>query len=387
MKFRNITFKLLVISTALAIFGALFCYSISEHRHPKGLAANADHPPRKERAVLGDTLPSTKVRSRPRNEAEAINPDSARRLIDSFDSRNQDITERSRFAANLIKQLCENGFSREAFKLIDEGHGQIRKWQLSTYFEHANLPDRELLDMMTGLDFRSGKHVAFIGFVARCKPEQLAAMISSSDVQEFLKFSKFSLDATSIALSTSLQSALAMVDKNHIDSILKVAEDLRGKGLLTPSDLVVIANHFNAGDAFSRWSLVESITSGAGVSDDVIAQKNQVLAAMVRADAPKAISKILESGDRAESDVGVIIDNWATIDSSGAAKWYQTNRATLSTQNRGFVAAAFSSIAMRSLDFDSARLWTAEVEDPKKQASIYQMIDAKEAEDNKANSN
>lgn len=318
-----------------------------------------------------------------KNKLEKVTPENALALIDDFKSRNQDMSAKTLFCSKIIRELCENGYSIEAWDIIEPGLGSVRFSQLSAFFLAAKLSTDELFDRLKTIE-SGGEMVSCFGyFLTRYKPSEFSDFLTSQRFKDFADSpnSKLSKDNISSSISLVLQRNLNDSPPAQVNNITNTISTMLSNGFLNPDDLLALLSKDNLGGPFVAWDLIKAVDIkhlAVGVSRDT---RDHLIAKMVYTDAPQTITKIFENGgDNFSHDIDVVISSWANIDSEGATSWYTQNLQSLTTQQRGAVAFAFSKAAMSSLEFNGAEQWALQIQDvTMRDAAIKAIADKRDA--------
>ncbi len=322
-------------------------------------------------------------KSNSQNKLEELTPDAAKKQIDDFFSTTSDLRERSLFCISIINRLCMEGYSHEAWELIDPNYGTVRSSGLRAFFASADLPQSELVKRLSNLDYKTDASVGFGGFVRRFAPDRLVDFFSSSDYAA-LKQAMHNADLPlneSGAISESLQIILLDSGAADLESVTKAAASLNSEGLLSSNELMSLLDSLPNEDAFYKWDLVGSIPEDSRMEGAVRQKRNSLISEMVEANGSLAITKIMASeSNRRESDINAAIGAWTTNDPSGAASWYGVNQSAMSGQDRDLLGIAFSKEAASSLEFEGAYRWAETVQDAKQRQELDDLIKKQQQE-------
>lgn len=295
-------------------------------------------------------------------------------LFEDFKSKHPGNKERLKFAQDMMKKLCELGYTQEAWDLIEKDQGDVRNNQLGAFFANAKLSNSELLGKISQSSL-ADIHVNFSGFMSRFKPEQYEEIVNSPDFKKFLG-GLGQLDSKSAAvfknnISSGLGSAITISlyeSPGQSQDLLRIAARLNSEGVLDTSRFMDLAARFGSGDPFGSWSLISSVDSGGQTT--VGQQRNNVIRNMLEADAPKALSTVLDNGSPSRaSDIKSAVESWVNLDSRGATDWFQQNRATLSPEDGDAIAFIFSSYVG-----DGAQQWAEQIRNPTLKAEAIKKI-------------
>lgn len=312
----------------------------------------------------------------------ALTPDIARKLISDFAAENKDLNSRAGFAQGVIKELCESGYSREAWELIDPGNGIVRNFGLSSFFANADLPPAELLEKIANVS-TNDMFTCFSGFLNRYPPDQLSTLLESPEMNRFYSAVGDDLKAVNVktAVSGVLQRNMNMMEPEKRGGTYELARDLDSKGLLEPHDFILIVQRYSNKNIFDQWEDIKNVDLNGSSRSIVKKQRRSMLSAMVTEDAPAAVKNILTNdGERVGDDLAWALDSWTNLDSQGAADWYKSNQTSFSGKQRELVSSSFAEAAISSLEFDSARQWAERIENPDTRNKTLEKVEQKRIE-------
>jgi hypothetical protein len=310
------------------------------------------------------------------NDPSLINPAEVKRLLAAAVENMPDITQRSEYCGNLIRQLCLAGFSSEAWELIQASAGQVRNLEISAYFESSTLKDGKLLAKIRELDQPFDRGVAFDAFLSRFSSSEVQGFLSSSDFKKYLESMGpgFAVELSN-SISSLLQGELIMSDGSNNGEILNVASKLHASKALTTDGLMEVIDRDRSTGPFDKWNVISGLKPSTGEGQAI---RDRILNGMVKSDAVAAMSQILQSpGDQAMVDMQKITREWTKIDSRGAFEWYLNNAEAITKGQRSGIAMGFFKSALDIGEFDVARQWAERVEIPELRSGALKAIDTK----------
>ncbi|MBK1884197.1 hypothetical protein JIN85_17390 [Luteolibacter pohnpeiensis] len=287
------------------------------------------------------------------------------------------MVERSGLACLLLIQLCENGFSDEAFQLLDQNYGTVRSDELTTLFIYANLSNADLLARINEVDtYQGDKYTALEGYLHRFKRNELADIVSDPDFQEmFSRGTKLSSYSLSLILSNALHLPSLKQGGANETQFVETSKELIEKGFLKPADLLASTGDYLSDYPIERWELIQkAIPSGSLIIDDDEGDNlgETLITQMVASDGPKALSNLLSIADYRSVDYAIA--QWTKSDPTGASEWYESNAGQLTLNQNNAVSSAFASTALRSAEFDVARAWAEKIQDPESKDDLLRKI-------------
>jgi len=107
--------------------------------------------------------------------ASTLDPDKARQLLADNNRDITDVEQRAEKAWHIISQLCRNGYTRDAWNLIEATDGSVRQKSIGGFFRDANLPDDELVGMLDALK-TADRSSGLYNYWSRFSPEEFAAL-------------------------------------------------------------------------------------------------------------------------------------------------------------------------------------------------------------------
>lgn len=328
---------------------------------------------------------SPAVKSRGIKNDSKLTPELAKSRLDEFLSKEPNLLKRTKFSSDLIQQLCLNGFSEEAFELLDPNYGMVRSNGIAALFTYADLPKSELLRRIDEISIHEGdKEGAVRGYIGRLKLDEMVTAISDPEFQAVLSKGELLTPSTfSFRVAAALQVILFnSKDQNTARSpqFLKTSKELIDKGYLQSFDFVKMAAKNSAFDAFERWRQIQEVipggtlTNGNGTPAGNPGQS--LIAEMVMSDGPRTLNNLLKAEDYRSVDSAIA--QWTHSDPSGATKWYESNAGQLAPNQNNAVSSAFASTALSSAEFDVARAWAEKVQDAKSKEDLLKKISEKE---------
>lgn len=385
---KNISFLLLIsLTIACVVVWLVDPFTIDmksgsesspPHSAKKEMRANAADTRASNSAIIGMELGDyPEINS-------SLTPELAKKLKAEFFLRESDIGKRCLFSSMLISQLCENGFTEEAWDMIDREYGDVRGGELGTFFNKANLPLNVLLNKIPALDVHGDKSTAFSAILTRYDLKDLEKLLSSPEMVSFMNQNmkdKFGLQVSG-SVSVSIQLAIHEKSGEEFKNILEIASRFNSSGLLDANDLMLILSKSDRiQNAFEKWDIVEMVQPVSRYEPDTRRQRDDLIYTMVRSNSSLAMNQILESGGvQKTNDIHAAIRAWTAMDSKGASDWFRANRANLSSENSNKIASAFATEAMNSAELEGAQLWAGQITDAQLRAETLAAISQKRIE-------
>ncbi len=313
--------------------------------------------------------------------AVRMTPEMARERLSEIMANTPDITKKSAACADVISELCRNGYTNEAWDLIDSGYGTVRDSQLAAFFSGADLDNQSLLFKIEGLE----KHeitLGMLGYLHRIKDDGMHDKLSSPEFQAFIDSlrAKNMLTGVDTALSVTLRTQLAESDASANRSLLESASLMNSSGLIGTYSMMDLVYRADIGDAFEKWEFVERIDPAEQENRRAQNVRVRLISELVRQDAAKALGTILQTpGKQGFADLSNAMEEWMSIDADGASKWVLANRPGLHQGKQNAVANALFTKALNFGEYDTARQWAESMHDPKMKANMMRALEARGA--------
>lgn len=385
-----------VIAAVLLILGLGYvAFSLfGKHQAPGGIPASSAGDRSKRHQGDGDDInaarntrsPTARTTVKQGSESPAsLDLEEAKRRLSRYRSEVTDVIDHAEYAAALVVELCENGRTQDAWDFIERSSGQMRNMQLREFFKNANLTRTELMAWLSGLEYDYDLKMGLEGYMLRLRPSEYVAELASPEIS-----------ALRDSLGMSSSEALRKAMKSHIDDLyhrkdsplhppseavvkelLDSIAQMDAGGLIKMDELQEMVM-FSPLSAFTKWDLLKRhADSPEGLGEGV---KRNLIQGMIFNDPQKAMGEILSASGAGQSGhVDVAIRAWMGADSGGLMEWYSGNVAHLGSQQQAYVVSAFANTALSASDFDNARKWAAQIQDPETKAKLNQVIADKEA--------
>lgn len=310
-----------------------------------------------------------------------LNPEQATKLLAEFLAKNPDASERSRYAIMLMEKLCDNGYSEEAWKLVPEEKGLLRKYLIMSYFSYADLPSDQLLAKLALAGSNTGD--GFLGYLERFNPAELSEVVSSEGVQNLFK-NMDPRDRQRVHVSNKIRDILTIrLGDSPISNLALVnaAAEMNAKGQLDSSDFLDLVSADKTTTPFEKWDKVRAIdVSPVQGKDALMRARDRLISGMIKENAPGTLDQMLKSGGvYKDRDLTAALNSWIDNHSSEPGSWFVKNRGKMDLQQQTVAAGAFVNKALQAGEFEGARLWAAEIPDEARRAETLAAIEAKQA--------
>ncbi len=314
---------------------------------PSGSQGDRIHHERSTSALNGGQVDAT------------LNPAKAKELLERYRDEEKNIEVRADKTAQIIAQLCRNGFTKEAWSLIESDPGVVREKSLSGFFREATLPENEMISRLGTLE-KKERLMGLTGYWSRFEPETFAR----------LDLGKFGLHTTEdrVALRQTLESMLAKafdpanpdIGKSIRQDLLRSAVYQANAGTLVVGDIGKILDRDPSKDGFAYWEALERIDPALRKGQDTLKGTDAVIIrAMVTQDPERTLNMTLVTGTPARGKGYVALEKWLTQDFNKASEWYHRNADRADPDSS---AVAFMRACATRGDYQAALDWYAKIQ-------------------------
>lgn len=296
---------------------------------------------------------------------EVLDPLTARKLIDLAPDAYPDVVERSMFLATIIRDLCEAGYSMEAWDMIDPNIGMVRNFQITQFFKSADLDLSMLYEKIRQVPMERTSSIN--GLLRRFTPDELLELLTSDSFSSSMEGLLQGFD-----LSRSASAALGLyfreAEPNDRGWVLGEVVKFHQEGLIGDGDIYQIFGGRNL-DPFERWDFIErfSVDNKAEIGMHAALLRN-----MVDRDAVKAMSVLIDSD---VSDFKAGMDAWFVNDPTSVVAWYERNVEQMAPEQIDAVSHSGFDLAMRYSDYDAASRWVGQVMDDELRVELEKVLD------------
>ncbi len=294
--------------------------------------------------------------------AASLDPEKAKAMLERDRLEEKNVNVRAENAYNIINQLCLNGYTDEAWALIDESSGKVRESGLSGFFRDANLPKEELLSRLDTLQLQD-RAMGLVGYWTRFTPEEF----TKANMADFpLK----SANERGAFRSTLMKMIDAAYDPKNPEASKWVRHDLlslaaaqANAGMFRYGEFAELINKDPSKDGFTQWEVLKTINPELKAGQDsLLGPEAQAIKAMVTQDPEKAMSRATVSGTQEAKFMHVALTEWLAADYDHAERWYQANRGSFDQFFRDRSAVAFMRTAAKRGEYQTALNWYAQLE-------------------------
>lgn len=291
--------------------------------------------------------------------APTLTPAKAKEMLE-YDRLNEPNLEvRAERAWRLINQLCQNGYAKEAWAMIDGDPGIVRQLSINGFFRDADLPKTELLGLLNELE-KKERATGLSGYWDRFAPEEFVRLnLSEYEIRS---------PEEKAALRQTLEAMIGRVfDPSNPDvgkiirqDLLNLAADQIGLGIFAYSDMGKVLQQDPSKDGFAYYEALQRVDPEHRKNQDTLKGTDaQVVRAMVTQDPQRTLDMTLVEGSWAKGKGYVALEKWVTMDYRAAEEWYRRNE---EKADRDSSAVAFMRACQTLGRLDEALQWYERIE-------------------------
>ncbi len=368
--------------TVAGIAGLLIAQSGDSAKEGKAAASEsggkAAHPQRSaDRPKIVATAPVDKGRRYFKTPTTAewqalaanLNPDKARELLERDRLEEKNVNVRAERAWLIINQLCKNGYTSEAWDLIEPSIGEVRSKGLGGFFRDADLPKQELLSLMETMPEKD-RGPSLFGYWSRFTPEE---------------FTKLDLTETPIrswgengAFRRTIEEIMAEVyDPNRPEDskwlrhdVLVKAIEQANAGSFNYYEFKTILSKDVSKDGFTYWEAMKAVRPEIRATQ-LLGTENydgpdaMVMRAMAEQDPEKTMSMTLVSGSHEANYIHIAMGQWLEKDFDNAKVWVDAHQASFTPDQQERTAVAFIRAQVARGEYEAASQWLGQIKNEK----------------------
>jgi hypothetical protein len=284
-----------------------------------------------------------------------MTPELARILLDRVKSEVASVGDQARISSVITMALCRQGFSAEAWDLVEENPGGVRELQIGTLFLYDQRPLNILVHQLNSLSDPNERVQALRALIVSRPVE-----ISGLDFRDIPLATK--LERIHVAASIANAINNASHDPTTAKTLLDKSIQLVREGHLTAGNLISILQRDPVNDGFNQWSALANLNNVTDTNElDRI--RSAVVKNMVKSDAAKAMA-VLSSSSATKLSYPLLREAIFTmyeVDEIHANEWVNTQLPTVDPETAQRIIASLTQVSIRSGEFDTARQWASRI--------------------------
>lgn len=286
--------------------------------------------------------------------AATLTPAKAREMLERDRTDGLSPEARAERAWHIISQLCRNGYSKEAWDLVEKDPGVVREKALNGFFRDATLPKAELLALLDGTE-KKERAMGLSGYWDRFTPEEFVRL----DLNEF----PIRSPQERAALRQTLEAMAAQAfDPANPDAgrvvrreLLDLAVVQANNGVLAYSDLGKMLLQDPSKDGFAYWDAVRNAAPEFRKEQDSYKGTDaQIIRAMTAQDPERMMEMTLVEGTYERGKSYIALEKWLSQDFRKAEQWYLGHAGRMDADSAA--VAFFRANASRG-DYEAALAW------------------------------
>lgn len=302
-----------------------------------------------------------------------MTPALARILLQRVKSETKNINERACVSSAIIAILCRQGYTEEAWEIVDKNPGQLREFEIGAIFLSDLGPMSNLVNKLETLNDPNEKSEAFRSLITS-RP---------TEILDF-DFSKISVVSPQEKVGIAMGIISAMKNSDSLpggvdttESLLKKAVDLVKEHKLDPSNLTSILNYDYNIDVSNKWKILEGLKDGIAPNEVEQIYSNAVLK-MINSDMNKTMDLIC-STPSTKNSVPIIsraITAMYDADPEQANNWVTNHLPSLDPGTGQRIVVRVAQVAIKNGEFETAQQWTNRLLNPGVKQQVIDQINA-----------
>lgn len=282
-----------------------------------------------------------------------LTPAIARELLERARIEVKGVVDRARISSAIMMALCKQGYSAEAWELIESDPGDVRSYEIASFVMNSTQSVEDLTKVLALLPSPEEHTRALHCLLLR--PGAIASI-------DFDKLPPLSSQEKSLVANTISHvindPLLANRDTDEGRQLLQKSVDLVRGGRLDVENLAVILGDGDPNRALKNWELVQ------GLADDVTAGELErlykaVAPSLVGADADKAMDLICSSQATKYSYqiLSSAITKMYESDPVHANTWVTSHISEIDPATAQRIISCVAQTAIRNNEFEAANQW------------------------------
>lgn len=298
-----------------------------------------------------------------------ITPATARDLLEQSKLQDTNIDTRAEKAWLIINLLCQNGYTREAWDLIDPEQGEVRNKALGGFFRDAELPKAELLalaDALTGGERSS----SLFGYWSRFSPEEFAKLdMSETPIRSSSEAGAFRR-AVEEVISQAFDPKNPDASKWLRHDALVQAVKLANGGTFPYSDLNTILSKDPSKDGFTYWEAIKQVspelraTQTQGMNN-YNGPDSMIIRAMATQDPKRTMEMTLVPDSHESKYIHIAMSQWLEKDFTNADTWVQQHLPNFTPDQQERTAVAYIRAQVARGNYQAAEQWLPSIQNQK----------------------
>jgi hypothetical protein len=309
----------------------------------------------------------------PRLAHTKMTPIDAQKLLERIKAEITSTTDRAKLSCCVLRALCAQGYSTEAWALIDQNPGVLRDMEIGTVF----LTSKETLDSLV--------HRLNELSDPKERSQALQGIIHSRPLEIInLDFGSITLGSTSEknAVAQAIATMIAGYPGSPPDPatsrlLLEKSIDLLKTHNLDAVQLAIILDQDTVNNVYDQWKLLAEIKDSV-TPKELERLQSTVVPNMIASDADRSMALIC-SDPSTKYSVPILsraVEKMYNDDPQNANTWITTNLPTLDPRTGQRIIGCVAQVAIRSGEYNTAQQWANQLLNPDVKKQVVGQIEA-----------
>ncbi len=385
----RISIRLIASVAAIAALGAAAFFALTRSGAEDRKETVTSHtsrdrrPPRLESTHVTPAAVETKGRrlhAAPQSEdwkriADLLTPDQAREMLekDKVDFANPLL--RAERAYIIIGQLCRNGYTKEAWTLIEEEPGIVREKGLGGFFRDAQLPESEIVALLDPLQPKE-RAAGLLSYWSRFSAEEFAAMDLTSFQLRSPEESRAFIRTMEELMTGTVDAMNPKTGAGVRDALLSMVVRQANSGTIDYNTITTLFGKDPVKDGFAYWDVLKQVkpelraTQTKGMAN-YAGPDSMLIRAMAAQDPQKTLAMTMVSGSHEANYIHIALGQWVEKDPGQARTWVDQHFSAMTPDQKERVAVAFIRGQVSRGEFEDAAQWSPYITNPRWKVAVY----------------
>lgn len=309
------------------------------------------------------------------HDTKIITPELAKSLLLEYE-KIPNLRDRLRLVSDLMRDLCNAGYSSEAWKMIDGKSGSIRTTQIQAFFASAVLDRSEIFAKISNIaenGYENEQLGALSAYMSRYRTSEIDSLIDDPQFKNIANSG--GMVRFKGMMRNYLVSELSIKDEGAQRAAVDAADRFFEKGFLRGGALLSILQKADLVDPFEKWKTISELIPN--VSDDPEGHREYIVQEMILDNAPKAMDALISSDNtQSDKDFSVALKKWAVSEPGAANRWYGLRGKDLREDQQDTAAKAFSELAKSYGENDVAIKWANQIKNIEQKNKILNELNS-----------
>lgn len=291
-----------------------------------------------------------------------LNPEKARELLEQNALNITDVEQRAEKAWHIISQLCRNGYTNDAWNLIEATDGAVRQKSIGGFFRDADLPDDELISMLDTLK-TADRSSGLYNYWSRLTPEEFAAL----DMKRFPLKSGFENGAFERLIGDLLNECFNPENPHAGSSaragVLTNVVAQTNAGMVSYWQVANLLKKDPSRDGFLYWEATKNVSEQARAGQRSFdGTDSQIIRVMTAQDPERTLAMSSTPGTREHAYFHIAMMEWLNKDFKSGEAWYEKNVSNMIPEDVDRSAVAFARASVRAGNHELGEQWIAKIQ-------------------------